>query len=96
MARKGSLVESMKAAADVVEAEVTRPAAATRAPVPEGQMTTTAIHVPKATLSLLRRVAVARADDAGGRPSVSAVLVDLVERARKELEQEAADGSTHR
>lgn len=51
-------------------------------------MVTTAVHIPKATLSLLRRVAVARADKHGGRPSVSGVLVGLAERARAELEQE--------
>jgi hypothetical protein len=93
MARKGSLIGSMKAAVDVVEAEASRPAAAPRTPIPEGEMTTTAVHLPKATLSLLRRVAVARADNQGGRPSVSAVLVELVERARKELEQEIIGGS---
>jgi hypothetical protein len=88
MARKGSLIGSMKAAVDEVAAEVAKPTAAARAVMPEGPMTTTAIHVPKATLSLLRRVAVARADDRGGRPSVSAVLAELVERARPELEKE--------
>lgn len=63
----------MKAAVEEVEAEEPR----TAAPQPvtqDGPMTTRAIHIPKATLSLLRRVAVARADDRGGRPSVSAVL----------------------
>ncbi len=53
-----------------------------------GEMVTTAVQIPKATLSLLRRVAVARADKHGGRPSVSGVLVDLAERARAELEGE--------
>ena len=85
MARKGSLIGSMKAAADQVRAET----AAGTAPVhPGGEMVTTAVHIPKTTLSLLRRVAVARADRLGGRPSVSAVLVDLAERARAELEAE--------
>jgi hypothetical protein len=51
-------------------------------------MTTTAIHVPKAALALLRRVAVERANLYGGRPSVSAVIVDLVERNRADLERE--------
>jgi hypothetical protein len=54
------------------------------------EMTTTAVHLPKATLSLLRRVAVARADEMGGRPSVSKVLVQLVENARRDLEREVA------
>ncbi len=81
--RKGSLVGLMKAADDQVKAE------ADTGPIrPGGEMVTTAVHIPKATLSLLRRVAVARADKHGGRPSVSGVLVDLAERARAELEQE--------
>ena len=82
--RKGSLISSMKAAADQVEVE-----GQGDAPLrPGGDMVTTAVHIPKATLSLLRRVAVARADKHGGRPSVSGVLVDLVERARAALQAE--------
>ena len=87
--RRGSLIGSMKAAVDVVEAEAAT-AVIPRTALPAGEMTTTAIHIPKATLSLLRRVAVSRADNQGGRPSVSAVLAELVERARAELEAEAA------
>jgi hypothetical protein len=37
---------------------------------------------------MLNRVAFERAKKYGGRPSVSALLVDLVERHRKELEKE--------
>lgn len=82
--RKGSLIGSMKAAAEQVEAE-----GQSDVPIrPGGEMVTTAVHIPKATLSLLRRVAVARADQRGGRPSVSGVLVDLVERARAALQAE--------
>ena len=82
--RKGSLVGLMKAADDQVKA-----AGADAGPIkPGGEMVTTAVHIPKITLSLLRRVAVARADKHGGRPSVSGVLVDLAERARAELEGE--------
>lgn len=87
MARKGSLIGSMKAAADQVQAETGQGAAPLH---PGGEMMTTAVHIPKATLSLLRRVAVARADRHGGRPSVSAVLVDLVERNKMELERETS------
>ena len=86
--RKGSLVGLMKAADDQVKAEV----ADTSSIRPGGEMVTTAVHIPKATLSLLRRVAVARADKHGGRPSVSGVLVDLAERARAELEAETHQG----
>lgn len=85
MARKGSLIGSMKAAKEQAEAEGQGAAQPVR---PTGEMVTTAVHIPKATLSLLRRVSIARADQRGGRPSVSGVLVDLVERARAELERE--------
>ena len=49
---------------------------------------TTAINLPTSTWELLRRVAFQRAMKSGGRASVSAVLVALVERQRKELEKE--------
>lgn len=86
MARKGSLIGSMKAVADQVAAEPAGRASTGR--VDMGEMVTTAIHVPKRTLSLLRRVSIARADRLGGRPSVSAVLSELVEAAREHLERE--------
>ena len=50
---------------------------------------TTAIHLPKATLQLLKIVAFHRSQVHGGRMSVSRLLTDLVEAHRKELEQEA-------
>lgn len=50
---------------------------------------TTAIHIPKEDLALLRRVAVERAIREGGRPSVSDVLRGLIEKHRAELEAEA-------
>ena len=83
--RRGSLVGLMKAADDQVKAEEQADAGPIR---PGGEMVATAVHIPKATLSLLRRVSVARADKHGGRPSVSGVLVDLAERGRSELESE--------
>jgi hypothetical protein len=51
---------------------------------------TTAVHIPKDHLALLRRVAVERANRDGGRPSVSNVLRDLIEANRTALEREAA------
>ena len=51
---------------------------------------TTAVHIPKDHLALLRRVAVERANRDGGRPSVSNVLRDLIEANRGALEREAA------
>ena len=50
---------------------------------------TTAIHLPRYVLRILREVAIARADVAGGRPSVSAVLTDLVRANRDALAREA-------
>ncbi len=52
--------------------------------------TTTAVHIPREDLALLRRVAVERANRHGGRPSVSDVLRGLIERHRAELERETA------
>lgn len=49
---------------------------------------TTGINLPTDVWELLNRVAFERAKKFGGRPSVSALLVELVERHRKELERE--------
>lgn len=49
---------------------------------------TTAIHIPKPTWTLLRAVAFHRAQEQGGRASVSKLIAELVERHRKELERE--------
>jgi len=49
---------------------------------------TTAIHIPRPTWTLLRAVAFRRAQDGGGRASVSKLIAELVERHRKELERE--------
>ena len=68
------------------------PPVASSQPAPEPETVeyvTTAIHVPKDTLALLRRVAVERANIHGGRPSVSAVLTDLVQASWLDLEAEA-------
>lgn len=54
----------------------------------KGESMTTAIVLPKRTHELLRAVALKRAA-AGGRLSVSAVIVDLAEKHRGELEREA-------
>src|SRR5688500_2803730 len=49
---------------------------------------TSSVHFERGHLALLRRVAVERANANGGRPSVSDVIADLVERYRAELERE--------
>jgi hypothetical protein len=49
---------------------------------------TTGINLPADVWELLNRVAFERAKKHGGRPPVSALLVDLVQRHRKELERE--------
>ncbi len=97
--RPGSLLGTVKAAADKVEAEeATQPpapaagAAQRRFKHDDARMVTTAIHIPHEALALLRMVAVQRANREGGRPSVSAVLTDMVEQHRVELEREAKGG----
>ena len=53
---------------------------------PEAEpMVTTSIHIPRSLLRELRLAAVDRADQAGGRPSVSALVVELLERHRAEI-----------
>jgi hypothetical protein len=51
---------------------------------------TTGINLPADMWELLNRVAFERAKRRGGRASVSALLVELVQRHRKELEKELA------
>jgi hypothetical protein len=48
----------------------------------------TGINLPAEMWELLNRVAFERAKEYGGRASVSKLFVDLVERHRKELEEE--------
>jgi hypothetical protein len=52
---------------------------------------TTAINLPSDVWELLNRVAFERAKKYGGRPSVSALLVELVQMHRKDLERELAE-----
>ena len=49
---------------------------------------TTAVHLPKKTLQLLKLVAFHRSQVHGGRMSVSRLVADLAEAHRKELEEE--------
>ena len=58
---------------------------------PERTYKTTGINLPSDIWELLNRCAFERAKKFGGRPSVSALLVDLVQRHRKELEKELAE-----
>lgn len=58
------------------------------AAIPGEETVTTAIHLPKRTLALLRRVAVERANQRGGRPSVSALITEIVEGLRATLQSE--------
>ncbi len=51
---------------------------------------TTGINLPTETWELLRRVAFERSRRSGGRGSVSALLVELVDRHKRELEKELA------
>ena len=49
---------------------------------------TTGVHLPADLWELLNRVAFERARNKGGRASVSALLVEMIERNRKALELE--------
>ena len=57
----------------------------------ETRWATTAVHLPKVTLQLLKRVAFHRSEAHGGRMSVSKVITDLVEANREDLEAEAKE-----
>jgi hypothetical protein len=54
----------------------------------QGAQVAPGINLPVDVYQLLNRVAFSRSLKNGGRPSVSALLVDLVQRHRKELEKE--------
>ncbi|MBK9165941.1 MAG: hypothetical protein IPM24_00585 [Bryobacterales bacterium] len=55
---------------------------------PERPYKTTGVHLPADLWELLNRVAFYRAKDEGGRASVSALLVEMIEQNRKTLELE--------
>ena len=57
-------------------------------PLDERTTRTTGIALPADMWAFLNRIAFERARKYGGRPSVSALFRDLVERHRKELEKE--------
>jgi hypothetical protein len=54
---------------------------------------TTGINLPVEIWELLNRVAFERSRRSGGRGSVSALLVQLAERHKRELEKELASAS---
>lgn len=54
-----------------------------------GETRTTGINLPSEIHALLRAVSLKRAKENGGRPSVSAVLVDLVRQKEDDLRREA-------
>ena len=58
-------------------------------PAPLGDTVTSGFNMQSEMLSLLKAVAMKRAKERGGRPSVSAILTELVEAQRAELEKEA-------
>lgn len=54
---------------------------------------TTGLHLPADLWELLNRVAFERSRTKGGRASVSALLVDMIEQHRRELEKELSSAS---
>ena len=79
MAKRGKIIDNMRVSK----------AGETKAPRAPGVMKTTAINIPVDTWQMLRTVAFARAQISGERPSVSALLTELAEQHRDELEKEA-------
>jgi hypothetical protein len=61
-----------------------------RTPAPAVEFKMTGVHLPKGFWELLNRVAFERARTKGGRASVSALLVELIEKNKKQLERELA------
>lgn len=59
-------------------------------PAPAGKFKTTGISLPPDVLELLIDLSVKRRKLRGGRASVSAILLELVQRHRDELEAELA------
>jgi hypothetical protein len=59
--------------------------------IAKAEWSTTAVHLPKTTLQLLKRVAFHRSQKDGGRMSVSKLLTDIVESHRKALEREVGE-----
>jgi hypothetical protein len=53
-----------------------------------GASITTAIHIPREMWTLLRAVAFRRAQESGGRASVSKVIAQMIDRCRPDLEKE--------
>jgi hypothetical protein len=54
----------------------------------ERSFRTTGINLPEELWILMNRCAFERSRRHGGRPSVSALIVELIERHKKELERE--------
>ena len=69
---------------------VQKPKTESRPAMVEAGYKTTGINVPADVWALLNRVVFERAREHGGRPSVSALLVDLVPQYRKQLAEELA------
>ncbi len=69
--------------------EQARTAKAGPAAAVTGDTVTSGFNMPSELLGLLRAVAMRRAKERGGRASVSAILCELVEDRRAELEKEA-------
>jgi len=72
------------------QAEDTPPAttSTTRRTTASAGMAITSVHLPRELLRLLRLASIDRADRHGGRPSVSDVIRDVLERHRDEIEDE--------
>lgn len=95
MAKRPSLRRNLKDAGEAAEAvaqakalaDKQKPKQAAKANrLKTGETITTAIHINRDNFNLLKRAAVERSIDNGGRPSVSALIDELVDNHRAEIE----------
>ena len=92
MARKRSELTAEKlvvAKGQTVEDAPPATTSSTRRTTASAGMAITSIHLPRELLKLLRMASINRADQRGGRPSVSDVIRDVLERHRDEIEEQA-------
>lgn len=92
MAKRPNSLKALSDPAAVAIAAKAAVSAGTASDVPAiDPLTGSAISLRKSVWKLLRRVAEARSEREGGRPSVSNVIATLIDKHRAELEAELND-----
>jgi hypothetical protein len=89
MSKKRVGLTSAVAAGAAARGEAKKTSTRSRAPAASERSASTAITISPEDWKLLRAVAFNRAQEGGGRASVSAVIGELIDQARAKLEAEA-------